>query len=37
MKQPGLGVQAGAAGVGADAHLGTALHEPVERLAVGGA
>jgi hypothetical protein len=37
MKQPGLGVQAGAAGVGADAHLGTALHQPVERLAVGGA
>jgi hypothetical protein len=37
MKQPGLGVQAGAAGVGADAHLGTALHQPVERLAVCGA
>jgi hypothetical protein len=37
MKQPGLGVQASAAGVGADAHLGTALHQPVERLAVGGA
>ena len=37
MKQPGLGVQAGAAGVGADAHLGPALHQPVERLAVGSA
>jgi len=37
MKQPGLGVQTSAAGVGADAHLGTALHQPIERLAVGGA
>ena len=37
MKQPGLGVQASAAGIGADAHLGTALHQPVERPAVGGA
>lgn len=37
MKQPGLGMQTGAAGVGADAHLGTALHQPVECLAVGGA
>ena len=37
MKQPGLGMQTGAAGVGADAHLGTALHQPVERPAVCGA
>ena len=30
-------MQAGAARVGADAQLGTALHQPVERLAVSGA
>ena len=30
-------MQAGAARVGADAHLGAALHEPVERPAIGGA
>ncbi len=30
-------MQAGAAGVGADAHLGPARHQPVERLAIGGA
>jgi len=37
MKQPGLGVQASTAGVGADAHLGLVLHQPIERPAVGGA
>ena len=37
MKQPGLGVQAGAAGVGANAHLGLVLHQPIEGAAVGGA
>ena len=37
VKQPGLGVQAGAARVGADAHLGPAFGQPVEGASVGGA
>ncbi len=36
MKQPGLGMQTGAARVGADAQLDPAVHQPVERLAIGG-
>jgi hypothetical protein len=36
MEQPGLGMEPGAAGVGADAHLGTAFDQPVEGLVVGG-
>ena len=37
MEQPGFGVQAGAAGVVADAHLGAVGHQPIEGAAVGGA
>ena len=37
MEQPGFGVQAGAAGVVADAHLGAVGHKPIEGAAVGGA
>lgn len=37
MEQPGFGVQAGAAGVVADAHLGAVSHQPIEGAAVGGA
>ena len=37
MKQPGLGVQAGAAGVGADAHLGTEGHQQIQGAADCGA
>ncbi len=37
MEQPSLGVEPGAAGVGADAHLGTALGQPVKGATVGSA
>jgi hypothetical protein len=37
VEQPGFGVQAGAAGVVADAHLGAVGHQPIEGAAVGGA
>ncbi len=37
MEQPGFGVQAGAAGVVADAHLSAVGHQPIEGAAVGGA
>lgn len=37
MEQPGFGVQAGAAGVVADAHLSAVIHQPIEGAAVGGA
>ena len=37
MEQPGLGVQAGAPGVVADAHLGAVGHKPIKGAAVGGA
>lgn len=37
MKQPELGMPADAACVCVDAHLVTAPHRPVERLAIGGA
>ena len=37
VKEPRLGMQTCTARVGADPHLGATLHQPVERLAIGGA